>query len=90
MQFSVVSCDAETEGIWRYGRMKIESASMEEVIHKMERWYGVNIHLAENKDTRKYWLTIKTESLTEMLELINKITPINYSINGEEVHVRYR
>ena len=63
---------------------------METVLHKMERWYGVRTQLTRVSDNKHYWLTIKTESLTETLEVINKITPINYKINGEEVYISYK
>ncbi|WP_353120928.1 FecR family protein [Dysgonomonas capnocytophagoides] len=83
-------CDAELESLWRLGRLKIEQATLAQIVEKMERWYGVDIHMKGNDRGKLYWLTIKTESLTEMLELINKITPINYSIKGEEVTIQYR
>jgi len=86
------SCDAENTSLWRYGKLKIENVTLEEIAFKMEHWYGVNIHLmnAEKNDSKRYWMTIKTESLTEMLEVVNKITPINYTIKGEEVTVMYK
>lgn len=87
---TLVNCDAENESIWRLGRLKIEGATIDEIIKKMERWYGVDIQLQGKKINELYWFTIKTESLTEMLELINKITPIQYSIKGEEVIIRYK
>lgn len=89
-QNQLVACDADTEGIWRYNKLKIEDEPLKTVLHKMERWYGVRTQLTGVSDNKHYWLTIKTESLTEMLEVINKITPINYKINGEEVHISYK
>ncbi|WP_139785152.1 FecR family protein [Parabacteroides sp. Marseille-P3160] len=89
-QYQLETCDAEIESLWRLGRLKIEQATLTQVIKKMERWYGVDIQM-EGKDTGKlYWLTIKTESLNEMLELINRITPIKYTVEGEEVMIRYK
>ena len=86
----LIACDAETEGVWRYNKLKIENEPMDALLHKMERWYGVRIRLSGTPGEKHYWLTIKTESLTEMLEVINKITPINYTINGEEVNITYK
>lgn len=88
--YELLSCDADMDGIWRYGQLKINNDPMSQVIAKMERWYGVNINLEGKQLSERYWLTIKTESLTEILELINKITPISYQIKGEEVTIRYR
>lgn len=86
------SCNAENTSLWRYGKLKIENVNMEQIAYKMEHWYGVNIHFQNIKkyENKRYWMTIKTESLTEMLQVINKITPINYTIEGEEVNIMYR
>lgn len=56
----------------------------------MERWYGVDITLSNVDTLKSYWFTIKTESLTELLEMINKISPIEYKLNGKEVTIRYK
>lgn len=83
----LAACDAEEETLWHQGKLKISGESLAGVLRKMERWYGVNITLLEGDKQKSYWLTIKTESLRETLEIINHITPINYSIDGEEVIV---
>lgn len=87
---NIETCNAEIENIWRYGKLRIENESISGIAAKMSRWYGVNMSVQGNLKNEKYWFTIKTESLTEMLNLIDKISPINYSINGEEVTIRYR
>lgn len=87
---SIEHCNAETENIWRHGKLKIEGASMPEVIDKISRWYGVDMSIQGDIGNEKYWFTIKTESLTEMLNLIDRITPIHYTINGEEVIIQYK
>jgi len=83
-------CDKESEGIWRFNKLKFEDHTAQEVWKKIERWYGVNISLENMRPALTYWLTVKTESLTELLEVINKVTPVDYTINGEEVHIRYK
>ena len=86
----VTACDAEMESLWRHGILKIVDEPMAQLIEKLERWYGVNITLKGPNKGEHYWLTIKTESLTEILALIYKTTPINYAINGEEVIIEYK
>lgn len=88
--FKIEACDPDIDGIWRHGQLKIINDPMPVVITKMERWYGVNITVEGKISHERYWMTIKTESLTEILELINRITPISYKIKGEEVTIRYR
>ncbi|WP_099462984.1 FecR family protein [Parabacteroides provencensis] len=87
---SVLSCDVDTESSWRLNKLCFEGAYVYDVFQKVERWYGVKFNiLNENKEYR-YWFTLKTESLTELLQLINKITPIEYKIEGEEVTLTYK
>ncbi|RKR84019.1 FecR family protein [Mucilaginibacter gracilis] len=84
------SCDVETEALWVKSVLRFENAAAGEVFTKLEHWYGIKIHI-ENPDTSiRYGFTLKSESIREMLDLINKITPINYKINGEEVFIRYK
>ena len=83
----LTACDAEEESIWRLGKLKINGEGLADVVRKMERWYGVKIDLNNINTSKQYWMTVKTESLKETLEIINRITPIDYSINGEEVTI---
>lgn len=87
---TLVACNANEESLWRLGKLKIENEELIDIIRKMERWYGVKIQLANAPTPKRYWMTIKTESLKEMLEIINRMTPIHYSINGEEVTITCR
>ena len=58
---------------------------------KWERWYDVDITLAKNLNvTKLYTMTIKTESLREMLNLLSYTTPINYEINEDQVFISHR
>lgn len=86
----VASCDAEIESSWHQNLLKFDGASAGDVWKKLERWYGVRIILLSANPSNLYWFTVKTESLTELLEMINKITPIEYKLNGEEVTIRYK
>ncbi|MDR1120295.1 MAG: FecR domain-containing protein [Dysgonamonadaceae bacterium] len=90
MKCIVQTCNAETESIWRLGRLRIENENIRDVLHKMERWYGVNIQTQGEPPKENIWMTVKTESLKEMLELINKITPVEYSIKGGEITITYK
>lgn len=90
LSYQVASCDAGIESSWHQNLLKFDGTSAEEVWKKLERWYGVRITLSNAKPSNAYWFTVKTESLTELLEMINKITPIEYKLDGEEVTVRYK
>jgi ferric-dicitrate binding protein FerR (iron transport regulator) len=89
-KWRVQDCDAQLESLWTQNKLKFENASATEVFHKLERWYGMNIHIENPDRDVRYGFTLKSESLQEMLGEINKITPINYVINGEEVNISYK
>ena len=88
--WEITSCNAEVEGLWIRNQVKFENASIDEIYHKLERWYGLNIHVEKNDTNIRYGFTLKNESIREMLDLINKITPITYTIDGKEVQVIYK
>lgn len=83
----LANCNAQEEIIWRLGKLKIDGEEFTDLVRKMERWYGVKIAVNNINTTKRYWMTVKTESFREILEIINRITPIEYSINGEEVTI---
>jgi ferric-dicitrate binding protein FerR (iron transport regulator) len=84
------NCNAADESIWINNKLRFDGASPEEMFKQLNRWYGVDIAYTNAPVQTRYWLTLKSESLTETLQLINKISPINYTINGEEVRVKFK
>ena len=82
--------DSEYNIAWTFEELIFEHASVNEVFSKMENWYGVNIKVIASKTDLKYRFKVKSESLNEILQLINKMTPIEYHIDGKEVTVRYK
>jgi len=76
---------------WTNNVLKIDNEKLQDFVVRMERWYGVSIHVDEFERVKdlRYTLTIKTESLREMLDLMNYVTPFKYTINGENVNIKY-
>jgi hypothetical protein len=55
----------------------------------MERWYDVKIAVDPSINTlERYTITIKTESLREMLQLVSKTTKMSYEIKGNTVALK--
>lgn len=76
---------------WKDNLLRFEDAEFAEVVKKMERWYDVKIILDETIDTnRPYTMTIKTESLREMLNLLSYTAPIKYEIKENKVFINKR
>ena len=81
--------DTELFTSWKDNLLKFEDAPFEEVIKKMERWYDVKITVDPTINIKEhYTMTIKTESLREMLQLVGRTTKINYEIKGNTVYLK--
>jgi transmembrane sensor len=82
--------DIDIVTAWKNNELVFNATKVSEVVKYLERWYGVNIRLEnyENKDIQ-YTFRVKTESLLELLKLINIMTPIKYTVNGKEVTIRF-
>lgn len=73
---------------WKENMLRFDNEPFAEVVKKMERWYGVKIILDKSlKYSENYTLTIKTESLRELMQLLKITTPMNYEINTDTVYV---
>jgi ferric-dicitrate binding protein FerR (iron transport regulator) len=74
---------------WKENMMKFDNATFADVIKKMERWYDVKIKVDPSLSTKdRFTMTIKTESLREMLSLVSKTTKMKYEIKENNVLIR--
>lgn len=81
--------DIEKNTGWKDGNLIFDNTPMSEVTKQLERWYGVNIHVTDEK-ILKYHLTatFTTESITRVMDLIRFSSMVEYEINGTEVYIR--
>jgi len=87
-EISQKEVDSKLYSSWTENLLRFEDAPLIEVIRKMEHWYGVKITLDPSVNLEdKFTMSIKTESLREMLNLISKTIPVKYEIDGDKVHI---
>jgi transmembrane sensor len=87
--FKRLEVNTELYTSWKENLLKFEDAPFDEVIKKMERWYDIKITVDPAVNTKeRYTMTIKTESLREMLTLLSKTTKINYEIKVNSVLIK--
>lgn len=73
---------------WRADELVIDNQTFDEVVKYLERWYGVTISLDKSMNQNlRLSFKVKTESLIELLSIINHITPISYEIDGKHVSI---
>ena len=72
--------------IWKNNELRFRDISFRELVPLIERWYGVKITLGPkvSKEDR-FTMTIKTESLRELLKMMQLTSNFSYGINGEKV-----
>lgn len=76
---------------WLNNMLIFDNQPFENVIHYLEKWYGVKITLDPSLYySHNYTFKVKTESMREVLELISMITPIQYLIEGEKISIKYK
>lgn len=90
LSYEIINEDTSLTALWSQDKCQVENATAEETFKRIGYWYGLNIHMENINTNYRYGFTIKEESFREFMELINKLTPLEYHINGEEVTVRYK
>ena len=77
--------------IWRNNELRFEDISFSELVVRIERWYGVEIKLdTKLNDNDRFTMTVKTESLRELLEMMKLTSNFKYEINGKKVTISAR
>jgi len=76
---------------WKNNILKINNTPFKEIVPMLERWYGVHIVIPDMDkfEDKRFTMTIKTESLQEVLKLMKYITPMKYTINGSDVEIDF-
>lgn len=87
--FQVSEADIELHTAWRTGKIVFKSVEFSQMIKKLERHYDVNIKSEDdqlNKDV--IMATFEEKNIEEVLNLIKEIHPIDYEINGRDIHIK--
>lgn len=84
------SANPNVDIAWMHNMLIFDNEHYLKVFNKLEKWYGVEIEVdgVINYEPH-YTFKIKTETLGEMLKLINIIAPIEYKIDGNIVTIKF-
>lgn len=82
----VRKANVEYNTAWKKGYLLFDNTPMEEVIRKMERWYGVNVTVADSSilDYR-FTANFRSESISQVLEILKLSSNIRYKIDKTEI-----
>lgn len=77
--------------VWTKGILKFDSTPMTEAIRQIERWYGVKVEVTDDKVYRgSFTAEFKSETLTEVLDLLCLTSRLEYSYDADESSVRLK
>jgi transmembrane sensor len=90
-KFMLNTANPELYTSWKENLLTFDNENFADVIKKLERWYDVKI-MVEGTDSIKdrFTMTIKSESLREVLDLISLTTNIEYTIKANQVTITYK
>lgn len=84
----VKEVDSELYSLWRKNELKFRDAGFAELVPRIERWYGVQIDMDPNLGSGDYFtMTIKTESIRELFQMMQLTSNFNYEITGSRVRL---
>lgn len=82
--FNVKQVEPKYFTSWKDGKLLFNREPFPDFIKKLERWYNVKIEYAD-PELDKLWYTgaIEMETISEVMEMISKAAPVNYSFNNK-------
>jgi len=89
--FDIQNIDVNRITSWINGVLTFRDESMSTVFRQLERWYNVKI-LVSDAEINDYLFTatIKTESLTQILKLLEFTSPIEYEVLDNSGYQNYK
>lgn len=84
--YSVDKVDAAEYALWTAEKLVFEDERLSTILRKMERWYGVDISCKSGVPlSSKYSLTIRNESMEEILKMLSILVHIDYTIKDDTI-----
>ena len=89
-QFSVKKIDMAEVSAWREGYFVIEDQTLEEVVRKLSRWYDVDFVFESEKAREMVFKGSipKYENLDEVLNVIQTVSPVKFTFNGNDIMIK--
>lgn len=90
-QLLLSNVDTKIYSLWKNNILRFSDISFTSLVPRIERWYGVSIDLDPKiSHSDRFTMTIKTESLRELLNMMQLTSNFEYEINGENVKIMAR
>jgi len=85
----VKNANIEYNTAWKEGYLLFDDSPMDEVIKKMERWYGVKFTINDASILNyRFTANFKSESITQVLEILRLSSNIRYKIDDTRITLK--
>lgn len=81
-QLVVETVNVDKTTSWKNGKLVIDNESIDAVLTKLQRWYGVKVELiGKNRFTKdRYTFTVKDENIEEVIHLLQLTSRITFKL----------
>lgn len=81
-QMTIESVNIDKTTSWRSGKLVFDNETIDAVVAKLQRWYGLKIELvgSQFKNDDRYTLTVKDENIEEVVHLLQLTSPITFKV----------
>lgn len=90
-QIKVENVNVEKTTSWKNGKLVIDNESMESVLLKLQRWYGIRVELVGRNDREdRYTFTVKDENIEEVIHLLQLTSGLTFKtrdLNGNNERI---
>lgn len=86
--FSKKYVNARQHSSWREGKLIFDNAPLEEVILRLEHWYGMDFYVEKSlKKDNRYTMTLEGDPIEEVLRILKMTTKMKYEIKGDDIYL---
>lgn len=87
LTYSIQQAETTWCDIWTEESLTIHNEPLSRVVSKLESWYNLTIACAGLDSMKTYSFHIQNENIFEFMDLFSAITPITYSLNGNNLFI---
>ncbi|QGY47933.1 DUF4974 domain-containing protein [Maribellus comscasis] len=82
--FLVTDVETKFYTSWKEGKLIFSKEPFPSLVKKLERWYNVKIEYNDSRLNQVWYTgTIEMESISEVMEMISKASPVSYNFNNK-------
>lgn len=84
--------DAWVYSAWTEGRIVLRNVTLEELMERLSRWYDLRV-IWRNEQIKNYHFSgevLRYENFSEILNMLEKATSVQFNITGNQIEIRQK